>query len=74
MPQALPEQRSRQALRAAHQGGAFTHADTAGAGSTLHFSGRIKGKRLTPGRYTLQAVASNAAGRGPVASAHFTIR
>ena len=54
--------------------GTFTHTDTAGAGSALHFSGRIKGRVIAPGPYTLQAVASDAAGKGPVASAHFTIR
>ncbi len=54
--------------------GAFTHADRAGTASALHFSGRVRGKRLSAGLYTLQAAASNAAGRGPVATAHFTIR
>lgn len=39
--------------------GTFTHADGAGA-NHLHFTGRIHGHRLSPGRYKLQAVARNA--------------
>jgi hypothetical protein len=47
--------------------------DVAGANS-FHFSGRLSAKKLAKGRYRLQAVASNAAGRGAAASAKFTIK
>jgi hypothetical protein len=43
--------------------GSFTHADKAAANS-LHFSGRVDGRKLPPGTYELQAVAHDAAGNG----------
>ena len=51
----------------------FTHTDTVGANS-LHFSGRINGRKLTPGAYALRAIAHNAAGNGKTVSAAFTIK
>lgn len=54
--------------------GSFTHADAAGAANSLHFSGRLKGKRLSAGHYRLQAVARDAAGNGAAVFAPFTIR
>jgi hypothetical protein len=53
--------------------GGFTHADLAGANS-LHFSGRLKGRKLAPGTYTLRATPANAAGKGKAASTSFKIR
>ncbi|HEV3046296.1 MAG TPA: hypothetical protein VGY13_02945 [Solirubrobacteraceae bacterium] len=52
--------------------GSFTHTDVAGANS-LHFSGRIKGKALSPGSYRLQAVAHDAAGNGVAVDKGFKI-
>jgi hypothetical protein len=53
--------------------GSFTHADKAAANS-FHFSGRIKGKRLAPGAYRLQAIAHDAAGNGLAVTKSFTIK
>lgn len=53
--------------------GSFAHTDIAGA-NELHFSGRLKGKKLAKGSYRLQAVARNAAGNGLAASATFKIK
>jgi len=53
--------------------GSFTHTDTAGANS-LHFSGRLHGKKLAKGSYRLQAVAHDAAGNGAAVSKGFTIK
>jgi hypothetical protein len=53
--------------------GTFSHADLAGANS-LHFSGRLNGRKLAKGTYRLQAVASDAAGNGPPASTSFKIK
>ena len=53
--------------------GSFTHTDIAGANS-LHFSGRLKGKKLPAGSYKLQAVAHDAAGNGLAVSKSFTIK
>jgi len=53
--------------------GGFTHSDSAGAIS-LHFSGRLKGKRLAPGSYRLQAVARDAAGSSAAVAKSFTIK
>ena len=54
--------------------GTFTHSDAASARVKLHFSGRVKGKRLPAGHYRLRAVAHDAAGNGAAAFAAFTIR
>ena len=53
--------------------GSFTHSDHAGAIS-LRFSGRLKGKRLAPGSYRLEAVASDAAGSSAAVDKGFTIK
>jgi hypothetical protein len=53
--------------------GSFTHVDAAGANS-LHFSGRLKGKKLPRGAYTLQAVPRDAAGNGAPVRRSFTIK
>jgi hypothetical protein len=53
--------------------GSFPHSDKAGAIS-LHFSGRLKGKRLAPGSYRLQALAHDAAGNSAVIDKNFTIK
>ena len=53
--------------------GSFTHTDTAGANS-LHFSGRLRGRKLAKGGYRLQAVPTDAAGNGAAVTRSFTIR
>jgi hypothetical protein len=53
--------------------GSFTHVDVAGANS-LRFSGRLNGKALAKGIYTLQAVPRNAAGSGVTVSKRFTVK
>jgi hypothetical protein len=52
--------------------GSFTHLDSAGTAS-LHFSGRLKGKRLPSGAYRLQATPSDGAGKGRSVHAEFKI-
>jgi hypothetical protein len=52
--------------------GTFSHADLSGANS-LHFSGRLNGRKLAKGRYRLSAVTHNSAGAGPVATREFKI-
>jgi hypothetical protein len=53
--------------------GSFAHADRAGANS-VRFSGRLKGKKLAPGSYVLQAVPRNAAGAGARIAKSFKIK
>jgi len=53
--------------------GSFVHVDVAGANS-LHFSGRLKGRKLPHGSYSLQAVARDAAGNGAAVSKGFRIK
>jgi hypothetical protein len=53
--------------------GSFIHADKAAVNS-FHLSGRIKGKRLGPGTYRLQAVAHDAAGNSVAVDKSFTIK
>jgi uncharacterized delta-60 repeat protein len=52
--------------------GQFTHADTAGL-NRFHFTGRLKGKKLTPGRYRFRAVPSQGSRLGIAAAAGFKI-
>jgi hypothetical protein len=52
--------------------GTFSHADLSGTNS-LHFSGRLNGRKLAKGRYRLSAVTHNSAGAGPVATREFKI-
>ena len=54
--------------------GSFTHRDRAGATTTLHFSGRLRGHALAVGSYTLTARPSLFGHRGRALSARFTIR
>jgi hypothetical protein len=53
--------------------GTFTHADAAGANS-LHFSGRLHGRKLATGSYRLQAMTRDAAGAGPAATIGFKVK
>jgi uncharacterized delta-60 repeat protein len=52
--------------------GQFTHTDKAGL-NRFHFTGRLKGKKLSPGRYRFRAVPSQGARLGIAAAAGFTI-
>jgi hypothetical protein len=52
--------------------GRFTHADGAGA-NTLHFTGRVGGRKLAPASYTLSAVATLVGHSSSAATAHFRI-
>ncbi len=69
-----PTRRNRHARRCTRRvrKGTFGHADAAGA-NRLGFSGRIRGRRLQPGRYLLQAVPRTAAGAGRAVVAGFRI-
>ena len=53
--------------------GSFRHNDSDGV-NRFHFSGRVNGRALAPGRYRLRAVPKDSAGSGPVAFHNFTIR
>lgn len=53
--------------------GEFTHSDAAGANS-LRFSGRLHGRKLARGSYSLRAVPHDAAGNGKGATKAFTIK
>jgi hypothetical protein len=52
--------------------GRFTHRDRAGANS-LHFTGRVGGRKLKPGSYRLQAVPRFGGRNGRAISARFSI-
>ena len=70
-----PSQKNRHGKRCSYYTalGSFTHADGAGANS-VHFSGRLHGRRLPRGSYRLQAVARDAAGNGPAVFRGFKIK
>jgi hypothetical protein len=53
--------------------GHFSHGDRAGS-NWFHFTGRVAGRKLTPGRYLLVAVARNSAGAGPAVKARFAVK
>jgi hypothetical protein len=53
--------------------GSFKHADVGGA-NRFRFTGRLRGKRLRPGRYVMRAVPRNAAGVGTTATRAFRIK
>jgi hypothetical protein len=53
--------------------GHFTHGDRAGS-NRLHFTGRVGGRTLAPGRYVLVAVGRNSAGAGPAVRAGFAVK
>jgi hypothetical protein len=52
--------------------GSFSHTDKAGL-NKVRFTGRIGGKRLSPGAYSLQLVASNTAGKSRPIHVRFRI-
>ena len=52
--------------------GQFTHTDVAGL-NRFHFTGRLNGKKLAPGRYRFRAVPSQGSRLGIAAAAGFTI-
>jgi hypothetical protein len=52
--------------------GTFTHADVAGT-NRLRFNGRVDGRRLARGTFTLLAWASAHGLRSPIESARFRI-
>lgn len=52
--------------------GSFTHTDTTGA-NRFRFTGRISGRKLTPGQYRLRAIPRNTAGTGPTVYKSFRV-
>lgn len=52
--------------------GSFNHQDRAGP-NRVRFSGRVRGRKLSPGRYKLQATAALGGQRSRTISASFTI-
>jgi hypothetical protein len=65
--------RKRRCKRFVRVRGSFTHRGAAGANS-FHFSGRIGGRKLAPGRYRLVGVPRDAAGKaGAAVRAKFRI-
>ena len=54
------------------QHGRFSHRGGAGT-NTFHFSGRLAGRRLRPGRYRLVAIPVSAVGKGRARAASFRI-
>jgi hypothetical protein len=52
--------------------GSFTRAGRAGLNS-FHFSGRVRGRKLAPGRYTLVATPSANGAAGPAIRTPFRI-
>lgn len=52
--------------------GSFTHADRAGV-NKIHFSGRLKGRKLKPGRYSLAVVARSGTAASNELTTKFTI-
>jgi hypothetical protein len=52
--------------------GSFLHSDKAGT-NTLHFTGRVDGHKLTPGRYRLQATPKIDTGAGATVTISFRI-
>jgi putative CocE/NonD family hydrolase len=52
--------------------GSFTHADRAGT-NRFHFTGRVRGKALKPGRYRLDAIPRSSGSKGGTSSARFRI-
>jgi hypothetical protein len=52
--------------------GSFRLAGKSGA-NVLHFTGRLRGRRLGPARYKLVAQASNAIGRSATRAIRFRI-
>ena len=69
-----PQHRSRTARRCTYESalGSFTHADAAGT-NALRFTGRVKGRTLAAGAYTLSAVATSGEGSSSARTAAFKI-
>ena len=70
-----PTQQNRDAKRCTRRvaRGGFSHTGVAGK-NRLHFSGRLAGKKLAPGKYQLRAVPKNVEGRiGKALARSFTI-
>ncbi len=55
------------------KGGHFSHGDRAGS-NRFHFTGRVRGRKLLPGRYVLVAVARNSSGASPAAKKDFAVK
>jgi hypothetical protein len=53
--------------------GGFSHADLAGS-NRFRFTGRVRGRRLSPGRYRLRATPRNSAGTGPAVFQPFRVK
>lgn len=53
--------------------GGFKHIDAAGA-NRFRFTGRVRHRKLRPGRYRLRAVPRNSAGIGPAAFRQFRVK
>ena len=72
-----PSSRNRRGKHCTRLGavGSFTHPDTAGPNS-FHFTGRLGGRALRPGRYRLRALATTAAGQAaqPVSTSFRIVR
>jgi hypothetical protein len=52
--------------------GSFTHTDLAGP-NTFHFTGRVRGRKLKPGGYKLQAIPRFAGTAGQALTTSFRI-
>jgi hypothetical protein len=70
-----PGRRSKHAKRCTRyvKVGAFSHSDRAGANG-VHFTGRVGGKALRPGKYELIAVARLGAVHGRSAKVSFRVK
>src|SRR3954454_1473948 len=53
--------------------GSFKHTDVAGK-NKFHWNGKLKGKKVKPGSYRLQAVARNASGKSAAKQVGFKIK
>jgi uncharacterized repeat protein (TIGR01451 family) len=53
--------------------GSFKHTDVAGK-NKFHWNGKLKGKKVKPGSYRLQAVARNASGKSAAKQVAFKIK
>jgi hypothetical protein len=53
--------------------GSFNHRDKAGR-NTFHFTGRVRGRKLKPGSYRLQAIPKFAGRNGATGTSGFKVR
>ena len=51
----------------------FARANAVGA-ARFRFTGRLRGRKLQPASYRMQAIPRNGAGKGPVVYQHFRIK